>query len=376
MSCEPLWGEISPGSGLGKAEREELCKLPQIPILEGPKLYQPQTEQNKLKREYPTDDLVQNNIRLLQYKRQLVGMLEILGQRKANIAEISAVSVQPELPVQPPPLPQLAPVRKCSKVNFTDLQSVSPTKDDIDIKHSFDAPEVSRYEYLSLLRKSVIQISAHAGYTNAMESSLSLLTEAAEMFIQNISKKLRAELDRSLESNEDGNGWSDILEKVLVESGIGGVLQLQDYHENYVVKYNTRLHAQCKELEEMYTKEMNACLESGQDNIPEMHFPSSDEGAGESLPNLATPTLDVGMQMLQSLEAASVDLGEEAAPLSNQSEMAFSVQSCPTPSPALTPRQVCPTPSPAFTPRPLHAPSPQLPGGSAKKRRRSGGKFI
>ena len=29
-----------------------------------------------------------------------------------------------------------------------------------------------------------------------------------------ISRKLRAELDRSLESNEDGNGWSDILEKV------------------------------------------------------------------------------------------------------------------------------------------------------------------
>ncbi len=51
--------------------------------------------------------LVQNNIRLLQYKRQLVGMLEILGQRKANIADISAASVQPELPVQPPPLPQV-----------------------------------------------------------------------------------------------------------------------------------------------------------------------------------------------------------------------------------------------------------------------------
>ena len=47
----------------------------------------------------------------------------------------------------------------------------------------------------------------------------------------------------------------------------------------------------------MYAKEMKICLESGQDNIPEMHFPSSDEGAGESLPNLATPTLDVGMQV-------------------------------------------------------------------------------
>ena len=122
----------------------------------------------------------------------------------------------------------------------------------------------------------------------------------------------------------------------------------------------------------MYKKEVNACLETGQDNIPEMHLPSSDEGAGESLPNLATPTLDVGMQMLQSLEAASVDL---EPPLSNQSDMAFSVQSCPTPSPALTPRAGNPTPSPAFTPRPLHAPSPQF-GGSAKKRRRSGGKFL
>ena len=27
--------------------------------------------------------------------------------------------------------------------------------------------------------------------------------------------KLRTELDRSLESNEDGNGWTDILEKVV-----------------------------------------------------------------------------------------------------------------------------------------------------------------
>ena len=50
---------------------------------------------------------VQNNIRLLQYKRQLVGMLEILAQRKSNMADMSAASVQPDLPVQPPPFPQV-----------------------------------------------------------------------------------------------------------------------------------------------------------------------------------------------------------------------------------------------------------------------------
>ena len=31
--CEPLWGEISPGLGLGNAERDELCKLPQVKII-------------------------------------------------------------------------------------------------------------------------------------------------------------------------------------------------------------------------------------------------------------------------------------------------------------------------------------------------------
>lgn len=384
--CEELWGEIRPHSsgnaegglrnsgGLGRAERDE---LPQIPILEGPKLYQPQTVQHKIKREYSTDPLVQNNIRLLQYKRQLVSLLETLAQRKANLSAdpLAAATLADQSPIQPPVFPQLAPVSKPGKRNIMGLQVQAesvPDKQDIKPTLDRDIAEVSRNEYLSLLRKSVIQISAHAGYTNAMESALSSLTETAEMFIQNISRKLRVELDRNLETNEDGNGWSDILEKVLVESGIGGVLQIQEYYENYVIKYNTRLLSQCKELEEMYKKEMNACLETGQDNIPEMHFPSSDEGAGESLPNLATPTLDVGMQMLQSLEAASVDL---EPPLSNQSEMAFSVQSCPTPSPAMTPRAGNPTPSPAFNPRPLHAPSPQF-GGPAKKRRRSGGKFL
>ncbi len=47
------------------------------------------------------------------------------------------------------------------------------------------------FEKASLLFDVIVYastFSAHAGYTNAMESSVSLLTEAAEMFIQNISK--------------------------------------------------------------------------------------------------------------------------------------------------------------------------------------------
>ena len=49
-----------------------------------------------------------------------------------------------------------------------------------------------------------------------------------------------------------------------------------------------------------------------------MHFPSSDEGAGGDNYSFdhATPTLDVGMQMLQSLEASG-DLAD--TPLSGDS---------------------------------------------------------
>jgi len=399
---DELWGEIRNDdrrniSALGKTEREDLCKLPQIPALEGPKLYQPQPEKITVKREYPTDQLVQNNIALLQYKRQLMSILEALQQNKAaNTSggadsgagaglQLDVKDLLHQIP-QPPPFPQLAPVKKPIKTNFMEV----PAKEEVDVKPtvadigssgpgSSHPTEISRKECLSILRKSVIKISAHSGYTSAMNSALNLLTENAESFILNIASKLRSELDGSLKSNEDGNGWTDILEKVLVESGSGGILQLQEYYDNYVVKYNTRLLAHCRDLDEMYKKEMNLCVDT--DNIPEMHFPSSEEGAGESLPNLATPTLDVGMQMLQSLEA-SVDLGDEP-PLSNQSEMAYSVQSCPTPSPAFTPkncptpspaaftpRNLCPTPSPAYTPRPLPVPSPAQLGAPPTKKRR------
>ena len=57
----------------------------------------------------------------------------------------------------------------------------------------------------------------------------------------------------------------------------------------------------------------------GQDDIPQMHFPSSDSGAVVENYNYdhATPIgLDVGMQMLQSLEAGG-DLVETPSPSYN-----------------------------------------------------------
>jgi len=355
---EPLWGEIPNDrtkTGLSQAEREALCKIPQVPLLEGPKLYQPEPESAKIKQEVavaPNDVLVTQTIELLRYRRQMTRVLEAVVQHKA-----AAGGDADQLPPigQPPAIPAAGPfVRKAKSTLFG-----FPLKEEIDVKPTV-IPSISKKDAEAGLRKAVIKLSAHVGYQTAQDSAVRILTESTELFLEKLTRRLRSELDRELERDGEGNGWTDILEKVLVETGTGGVLGVQDYYESSVIKYHARVLTQARAVRDKYRTEVpseNGAWQQTEDDIPEMHFPSSDEGAGlgESVPNHATPTLDVGMQMLQSLEAS----GDLDTPLSGDSE-ALSNMSCHTPSPALTPRTS--TSSPQFS--------------SAKKRRRSGGKFI
>ena len=135
---------------------------------------------------------------------------------------------------------------------------------------------------------------------------------------------LRRELDRSLEAAPtDSHGW-DALEKVCVEMRVGTegleshrytVLALADYYRDSVISRQERLLKEVKQLTGQY--EAGSSSWGGQDDIPQMHFPSSEEGAGVEQQysyDHATPTgLDVGMQMLQSLEAGG-ELVETPSP--------------------------------------------------------------
>ena len=179
---------------------------------------------------------------------------------------------------------------------------------------------------------------------------------------------LRRELDSSLEAAPtDSHGW-DALEKVCVEMRVGTegleshrftVLALADYYRDSVISRHERLLKEVKQLTGQYEAGASAW---GQDDIPQMHFPSSEEGGGgveQFTYDHATPTgLDVGMQMLQSLEAS----GDLDTPLSVAESEALSGYSA-TPSPQVL------TPGRAQTP---HSPVE----GRPKKRRRSGGKFL
>ena len=161
------------------------------------------------------------------------------------------------------------------------------------------------------LRHSVIQLTAQAGFVTAQRSAVALLTDATELYLEDVCARLRRGLDHSLElAPGHGNGWSDVLEKVVVEMGVRsqgpgggyqrGLLALGEYYEERVVGGQARAVAQCREREARYQSELPGEAGSwpSQDEIPEMHFPSSDEGAGLEGDH-ATPTLDVGMQMLQ-----------------------------------------------------------------------------
>ena len=182
--------------------------------------------------------------------------------------------------------------------------------------------EVGGVRARQLLEDSVIKLSAHAGYQTANSSAVMVLTDATSQYLKTFCSMLRRELDTRLEAAPtDSHGW-DALEKVCVEMKVGTegmeshrftVLALADYYRDSVISRQERLLKEVKQLTRQYEAGTSSW---GQDDIPQMHFPSSEEGVGVEQYNYdhATPTgLDVGMQMLQSLEAGG-ELVETPSP--------------------------------------------------------------
>jgi len=356
-----LWGELpTPADNLldlTPSEREGLCKISRPLPVEGPKFHAPTTRPTQIKTEPHSDPIVTNTIQLLQYKRALEKLLDTVYNYKLAISGGSLDKMPPLAP---------APVMP----DIVEFQASHPSD---YYTHQVDrleqrVVEVGEVRSRQMLRQSIIQLSAHTGYHTANSSAVEVLTDATSAYLAVFTKRLRACLDQELERAPlETSGWSDVLERVAVEMGVGSntrgsisnsILAVGDYYEDSVVKRHSRLCRQVKEMTEKYAAELPGDAGSwGQDDIPEMHFPSSEEGAGGESYSLdhATPTLDVGMQMLQSLEAS----GDLDTPMSAESEALSGYSATPSPQ-VLTPGR-------------------QGGGGSpsGKKRRvESGGKFV
>jgi len=359
-----LWGELPTPSenllNLTQADREGLCKISRpLFLVEGPKFHTPTQRSTHIKTEPHTDPLVFNTIQLLQYKRVLEKLLETVSTYKLAIASGNLDKMPPLSPA-----PNMPEILVFQRSNPSDYYTHNVPKLEQRVV------ELGEVRARQLLKQSSIQLAAHAGYHTANSSAVEVLTDAASAYLSVFTKRLRTCLDQELQRAPlETNGWTDVVERVAVEMGVGSstrgsnkncILAVGDYYEDSVVKRHLRLARQVKQMAELYAAELPGDAGSwGQDDIPEMHFPSSDEGAGGESYNLdhATPTLDVGMQMLQSLEAS----GDLDTPMSAESEVLSGYSATPSPQ-VLTPGR-------------------QTQGGggspSGKKRRvDSGGKFI
>ena len=338
-SSTRLWGEI-PGTSetsinLSPLEKEGLLKLSRPLPVDGPKFHSPITKVKEMKMEPSCDPLVMNTIQLLEYRRVLERLLETVSNYKVAIAN-GTIEKMPSLQ----PAPEMPAIVEPSKSDLEDHE-----EDD-----SEDAPGGPQHRVMSLgrdtvrqlLETSVVRLAAHAGYQTAAASAVQLLTDATAQFLATFCSLLRLQLDRRLEAGpHSADGWADALENVCVEMRVASatiesprctVLALAEYYEEAVVGRHRGLAREVRQMAAQYEAGTSSWC---QDDIPEMHFPSSDEGAGGDTYNFdhATPTLDVGMQMLQSLEAG----GELAdTPLSGDSYHVDTLESnidTPSPSP-------------------------------------------
>ncbi|EZA50920.1 STAGA complex 65 subunit gamma [Ooceraea biroi] len=154
----------------------------------------------------------------------------------------------------------------------------------------------------NLLKHSVTILLAHIGFENSSDVAIETLTDITDHFLRRIYIIIYPYCD-------------DAMERVLLETGVGGLAALHDYYQEYVLKYeeNTR-----KKVEEMMEKqrqlELNPCSTKMvlDEAASKLQFEELDEFGNvyREVPTLQLldpemgfpPSLDAGFQMLYSLE--------------------------------------------------------------------------
>ncbi len=335
-----LWGEMpeskSDNRRLSAAERELLAKNPRPLTLEGPRIHQPRllepsTSTASVKSEFPppnpcnlAEGYVTHGMRLMSYASEL--------QRIKDAALARRERGMPPLTEPIPPMPSLiAPNTNPVHLGpFTSRESTRP------LISTDPIPAVNSRTARRALKKSVAALCAFHGFDLATDSSLDVLTvmsqirivhktsrpklrilfilqDAAGQYLEKFCRLLRAARDNELIQGNNC-GFPDPVCRVYDEIGIGSILNVRTYYQNVIVNRHKAiaetvesLAHECQNLDEVPTFSVgeNGSLE---DNIPEIHFPSSEEGDNGSSgpPTLSldhnAPQIETGLQMLQSLE--------------------------------------------------------------------------
>lgn len=156
-------------------------------------------------------------------------------------------------------------------------------------------PETVRH----LLRHTVIVLLAHIGFEKSSDIAIETLTDVIDHFLRRMTLLMKVAYEQK------DHGFPDTVERVLLETGVGGVAALHNYYQEYVLRFEENMK---KKVEEMMEKQRMVLDEAAN----KLQFEEMDEFGNvyREVPTLQLldpemgfpPSLDAGFQMLYSLE--------------------------------------------------------------------------
>nr|XP_033792751.1 STAGA complex 65 subunit gamma [Geotrypetes seraphini]XP_033792752.1 STAGA complex 65 subunit gamma [Geotrypetes seraphini]XP_033792754.1 STAGA complex 65 subunit gamma [Geotrypetes seraphini]XP_033792755.1 STAGA complex 65 subunit gamma [Geotrypetes seraphini] len=324
------WGEIPVSSSQTSRSSFELLQREFRTVeVQDPPLHQPSAHKPRptTMLDIPSEpcSLTIHTIQLIQHIRRLRSLIaatQAQGQQQAEGIKTEESEPLPTRPISPPLPDDLLPLdNKVAWLSFH-LRHSDP---DSDFYRGKGEPvtELSWTSCRQLLYQSVATVLAHTGFDSANESVLETLTDIAHEYCLKFTKLLRFAVDR--EARLGQTPFSDVMEQVFHEMGIGSVLSLQQFWQHRIKDYHSYMLQVSKQLSEEYesiihpekaTEDLKP-VKIKEEPVSDITFPITEELEGDLAPG--DQTLPVGVLGAQS-ERFAANLEVEASPQASGAE--------------------------------------------------------
>uniref|UniRef100_A0A6P7G6D3 Uncharacterized protein LOC114336410 n=1 Tax=Diabrotica virgifera virgifera TaxID=50390 RepID=A0A6P7G6D3_DIAVI len=254
----------------------------------------------------PLDPLISYAISLHKYASDMTEMIRV-AELATEMNLIPPEDAAPPMPM----MPEIELKHKRNNLNFIPKETTAFTEGE-----HVQIPMLSEAIVKKILAKCIAAMFAHIGYETTHQSVLDVMIDVLESFFEKFCQKV---IDSAEDScTENPLSYPSNIEKVLIETGMGGVRGLHDYYQIRVVNYVNVLQRRCLELNEHYAVLLIPKSPSPSDKYSSIVRVKVDEDAGAveiENPEFHFASLDIdsavlesGLQLLHSLEEAEENL--------------------------------------------------------------------
>ncbi|XP_029448799.1 STAGA complex 65 subunit gamma [Rhinatrema bivittatum] len=325
------WGEIPVSSSQTSRSSFELLQREFRTVeVQDPPLHQPSAHKPRpaTMLDVPSEPcgLTIHTIQLIQHTRRLRSLIaatQLQGQPQAEGIKTEESEPLPPRPSSPILPNDLLPVdSKIPRLPFH-LRHSDPESDFYRGKGE-PVTELSWSSCRQLLYQSVATILAHAGFDCAHEGVLETLTDIAHEYCLKFTKVLRFSVDQEAKLGQ--TPFSDVMEQVFHEMGVGSVLSLQRFWQHRIKDYHSYMLQVSKQLSEEYENIIHPAkaaedmkpVKIKEEPVSDITFPINEELEGDLAPG--DQSLPVGVLGAQS-ERFAANLEVEASPQASGAEV-------------------------------------------------------